>query len=352
MKKLVPLYSLIWVMLLCSCVLSPENEVFRTEELAIDVTLTESQSIFLMDAYGPRLLFCISDRQTGPVATTATFQSVSIFIYNSESQEVEISWEPEIVGHYQSGVLTSNSTALCGVCLDCDGYNADTVISLGSEQKIIAQIDGALDAPAHLGIGISLFPYTVFENGVAVCKVLTIEENKIIDNPKWLNHTLAISSICYAEDRVCYISEIDERSYFVVADKDGELWRSEFDPSAEKLDSFCLTPDGVLASMDVGSSHKCVLFGDDGSRIELDMPGSKSAIYRLRSNSMTALGVDYKFNLMAVNFQNGGISITENICSEITAFNTGSPISLRVSSKDTFFVFFPEKGTLYKVKTA
>lgn len=326
--------------------------MFTPKELTLDLEQTQSQSLFLMDARGSRLLFALSDQEIDPATTSVRHYSSSIFIYNAETEQIETVWTPEIEGDYQSGILTSDTTALCGVCLDPSGDNADTVVSLGAEQNIMAQVDGALDVPVRLGDPIAIFPYTEFESGEPVYHALSIQNNEIIGNDVWLTVPLAASSICYSQDQVCYITEIDGKSYFITADENGEQCKNEFDPAVEKLDSFCLTPNGVLASMVTDSSHKCVLFRPDGTRITLDRPGDDTAVYRLRANSMAALGVDYRFDLMAVVLQDDQLVVLDDICEEIVSAQAGSPISLRSPDSGTFYLFFSETGALYQVTTS
>lgn len=323
---------------------------FSVEEIPLDLALTDTQSLYLLDAKDSRLLFTVWDKQINYATTGSSRYTSSVFIFNADTGEIEKLWEPEIPGQYQSGILTGTDSALCCVCTDIEspaGNYADHIVLLNSNQTIVAQVDGMLSAPSELDENTILVPYENYADGISTYGLLCLSDGSVSDRFSWMENQMDSVQISAYGSSFCFIQDTGEKSCFVTADGNGELYRSVFDPSTEKIDSFCLTAQGVLASMQTDTGHSCILFSLDGTRSVLEDPGFDSGLYRLRANQAATLAVDGQYQLYALTVRNGQLSL-QSITEDLLPKGAGA-ISLRTFGEDGFWLYYGSIPALYRV---
>lgn len=359
MKKSFYIMLLLWFFLLSACRPEPmetqvpaqEQSLFAAREVPFHFELSETQNLYLLDARENHLLFTVWDKATDDENLNVLHYSTSVFIFNMDTGKVEATWIPDIIQQFQSGVLTSDTTALCSVCTDVEDPvgRADTMVALTNEMETIMTLGGPVEDLCRTEDGKIIVVYSEFESETVEYGVVCIDNGIVTKDYDFINGLLNSGSISSFGDKLCYISEKDGTSWFVTVDEEGELYRNKFDSETEKLDSWCLTSNGVLASMMSDAGHKLVLLNPDGSRIVMDRSGDDSALYRLNANAQGGLAVDYRFRLHGFTQEGTEITITMNPCGEEFADQMTGAISIFRCNEDSFIVFCNENQRLFLI---
>ncbi len=330
----------------------PSEEIsFRGEEIPLNAELSPEQSLYLLDARGDRVLFTVWDQgPEGKASPTSRFTS-SVFIYNTDTQQVETSWEPEIKGQYQSGVLTGEQSALCSVLPGPDmEAKGNVLVSLDSAQKSIAQADGMPGAVRRIGGDNYMLPYAKNSDGAQTYGLICVTGDSQTHEFDWIAEDLASTEIAVLGDKFCYIGEKDGKSFFVTADANGEICRNEFSPQQEKVTSFCLTPEGVLAGFETDEGCRCVLLRENSERTELELPGECKALYRLCANEQAAVCTDPDYLLWGVPAPGAALRSQEQLCADtLPLCEKGDYLSLFAADESSFYVYFGHRPALFRL---
>ena len=305
--------------------------------------------MYLLDILGERLLFAIWDTAFDETTKATYHYTEAILIYNADSQRVEKTWVPDSVYQCQSGVLTGEDTAICNIMTDItDPVGvANIVIRLSDEETVVFESSGVLGIPSRLSDGNVLIPYTEFVDDTISYGIFAVKEDDTIEEYRPANGTVDSMSISVSEDRFCYIQDAGAESYFVTADLSGEICRNAFDPTKEQIDSFCLTPTGVLVSFGENQKHRIVFMKPDDTRIEritYDI-----ALYRLNQSNGVVFGVNNAFDIYTVFWDTESIDV-QRVFSEIEMPNDASnAVSIEPTGDDGFILYWHGVPKLLRV---
>lgn len=327
----------------------PQAGEYSVEEIKVNIELSDTQTMYLLDVLDERLLFAIWDTVFYEPTNSSFQYTTAIIIYNANSQSIEKTWVPSSVYQCQSGVLTGADTAICNVMTDItDPVGvANIMIQLSEEEVVVFESSGTLGAPSRLSDGSVLVPYAESVNDTISYGILMVKDGSTIEKYKPTSGTVDSMSISVSEDRFCYIQDSESESYFVTANVKGEICRNAFDPAKEKVDSFCLTSEGVLVSVGQDHKHRCILMKPDGTRIERDT--YDVALYRLSQNGGAILGVNSAFDLYAVCWDSESIDL-QRILTEIETPNEVSKaVSIEPSGNNGFFLYWHDGVRLLRV---
>lgn len=322
---------------------------YSTEEVEINIELGDTQTMYLLDVLGERLLFAIWDTVFDEPTNYTFHYTTAIVIYNAGSQSVEKTWVPGSVYQCQSGVLTGPGTAICNIMSDItDPVGvANIIIRLSEKETVVFESGGVLGAPSRLSDGNVLIPCAESFDDTISYGILVIKDDGTIEKYQPTSGTVDSMTISVSEDRFCYIQNAESKSYFVTANVSGEICRNAFDPTKEKIDSFCLTPKGVLVSFGENQKHRVVFMEPDDTRIE--RVTYDIALYRLNQCNGAVLGVDHAFDIYTVSWDAESVDV-QHMFSEIEIPNDESKaVSIEPSGDNGFILYWHDIPKLVRV---
>lgn len=340
--------KVICMLLIClifgGCSMNPSTPKLQpgeyfVDEIEVNIELSDNQTMYLLDVMDERLLFAIWDTVFDKLTNCTFHYTTAIVIYNADSQSVEKTWVPSSVYQCQSGVLTGVDTAICNIMTDItDPVGvANVMIRLSEEEAVVFEGSDALGVPSRLSDGNVLIPYVESANETISYGILVVKYDGTIEEYQPSGGSVDSMSISVSDDRFCYIQDAESESYFVTANVKGEICRNVFDPTKEKIDSFCLTAEGVLVSIGENQKHRCVLLKPDDTRIE--QITYDNALYRLTQCDGAILGVNYSFDIYTVYWDTENIDV-QHVFSEIEIPNDASKAVSIVAAGDNGFMLY------------
>lgn len=217
---------------------------------------------------------------------------------------------------------------------------ADTIVLYGDAETELAQFPGKhINRFYRLNDASFVAAASWVADGHTEYEFVCVRDGVLSDELDSLSPTLDSAQISVFGEKLCYIQDRDETSYFTTVRADGSTVENEFHIQTEKLDSFCLTGQGILASMSTKSGHKYVLMAPDGSRTTLERPGNDAALYRLTASGSSVLAVDPYFHLYAITAQDGQIQLWSDVFGDLPD-SDDQAVSFFSGTDDSFYLLY------------
>ncbi len=324
-----------------------KHVAFSTTKCVLETGAEWGLECFVMDVRDGKVLYSLDENQFNSDAMITYLQTKRIGIFSLDSQSVIAEWTPELSGWYQAGILTEDgNSALCTVATDnSEVYPSHySFVEFGREQQEIESIRGTFFGLCRLASGKVVYSCAGLQGNFGV-RLIYGESNPrdVLVFTKEEAESLS-GYLLACGDRFCY--GYGENGNFVIAVatvEDGVLYRESFSTEDYTMDSYCLTPQGVVAGVcKKGSENHCLIKLDpNGNQVlieKLNYP-----LYRLKWCGDFLLAVDHGFNLCAITADSdGNITIEKPIIqrgeSQVSLFSAGE--------KGCYLYGYPEK-TVY-----
>lgn len=344
----------------------PDNgEVWPTyrveaSELPLAIDIPEGCRLQINDAQAEHILYTLQQSVLDEERMLSYDLTKAVGIYDTASGTVTAQWEPAEAGWYFTGAL---SGAQAAVFARIDDYeNAVpahySIVSFRAEaQTTLQSITGAVQQMQHLG-ETALFSYYDADGRFGVRSVSPEDatDDVLLWQAKGKTVTPLAGDLSAFEGRFAYTCVQDGRCALITADLSGEQSRVSLEYLTERLDHFCLTPQGLLASLSLeedtaDAHHELTLFASDGTRYRTK---SYRPLYRMAFSSTLGCAVDSFYHVFVIAASRGRVlyrPFSPDLPEEMQSL-LGQPLAI-LRGDDTFLYFyFTELQRLFLVRIA
>jgi hypothetical protein len=238
----------------------------------------------VLDGSGQLILFAEQTPTYGADGLFSAYQTQRIGIFDVSENQVVVSWEPQEDGWCCGGALESEQTAVC-ILRQSEASQQDALYALGESQRCLLREDGELQFVKSAENGKIWLSFADHDGSFGIGSVQngtydTYATWQAADGTESLGGLLAVY-----DDTVGYYGAENGNGTIMIGDPSGITTRYPLEYETERMDSFCMTSNGVLACLSVGEGTKdahreLVLWNADGTQTVLRRAAS-GALYQM-----------------------------------------------------------------------
>lgn len=325
------------------------------EPLPLPEVETENGFLEILDGRN-NLVLCAEQLKILDQATMSSyFLTKKLGIYDTGSRQYLCTWVPETEGWYYAGGLISDHSALCAVREDYwNTYPAEfALIDFGDTQKRIENIVGEIQAVRSSKGGTvwvsSQVPDGSFGigcySGNVYSDVLSWEcrEGQEPMDGQITPCGVQTGFSCVTEGQ-CVLMALDEA---------GTGWEYRLEYLKERLDSFCLTPCGIVACLSVNQdtpdAHRALVLITNGDQCaELRRGALDGALYQMRFAGTMGVAVDYRWGIHVLAVKEDRLG-TEPLNAPELAELLNQNVRFFTADEASFYFFYPDAQRLFRV---
>ena len=333
------------------------------EPIPLSIDGADDGILEIKDARGDRVLFALHEKLLDPQGMYAYYRTVSLGIYSTSEQTVTTLWTLETVGWYYAGALCAEDSAVFACMTDYSDAHPDaySLIALGEAQNELCSLEGEYSPMlAAMPDGSVLFSYAQNDGAFGVRAIL---DGTVSDVLKWQSDGDSVQplggelSVC--GESFAYPCVQDGQAVLITADLQGETAREPLEYGKEKLDSFSLTQQGLVASLSLNegsddAERALTFFRKTGEPLRLARQATDGALYRMAFDNIFGFAVDSLFDLYVLYASGDRIDchkLTDDELGALAPLN-GTTADIFVADDVSFCLYYPEAGQLFRVTLA
>ena len=260
---------------------------------------TDGLSCFVMDIRDGNVLLSLDEKHVDEETLFTYMHTERICIFSTAKQEIVAEWSPEVYGWYQAGVLTGEDSAVCAVARDPKNVFPEkyAFMRLDQEQTLAGKLNGELFNMRRLDADTILYSYQDHSTGEFGVRSIKLDEGtRDIFCLAGEEYEGTGGPLITCGDRFCFVYGKGGKYVMAVGTTvDGVLYETSFSVEDYTIDSFCLTPQGVVASVckQNSSVHQLILLNQKETRVLIEK--MRSPLYALRwcGDFMASIGYDF-----------------------------------------------------------
>lgn len=334
----------------------------EVEPLTLSIDGMQDGLLEIKDTQGDLVLFALQEKLLDAQGMYAYYRTTRLGIYNTVEQAVSALWTLENEGWYYLGAFSGTDSAVFACINDYTAaYPSDfSLIAFDEKQTPLHSLDSQYPMLASMSDGTVLFSYVENGGSFGVC---AIRDGAINDVLKWVSDGDSVRplggemSVC--GERFAYPCVQDGQAVLVTADLNGETERQTLEYGKEKLDSFSLTAQGLVASLslneDTDEAERALTFyRKTGEPVSKKRRAADGALYRIAFDNIFGVAVDSFFNAYILYATNGRVDchkLSDSELGELAPLN-GTAVGFYVADDVSFYFYYRETQQLYRVTLA
>jgi beta-lactamase regulating signal transducer with metallopeptidase domain len=317
----------------------------------------EDHFIEIFDTRGDTILYAEQEKIYVSETANAFYYTHKIGLYDTEQSRLLECWEPKTEGWYFCGTLTPSGDVYCAVKQDyTNAYPSCYALNhFGDQQATLLSLDGEIQSIVTMDNRV-LFSY-ISNHGTF--GIGSIENDSYSEFLTWETdqNTMPLDGILSVCGNAVSFSCVENgKATLIVADKEGIKNRHPLEYKKERLDSFCLTSQGIAACISVQEGtpeahRKLFLLSDNDKPIEQPRDSLYGALYQMRFSETMGVAVDYRWDVHILAISGDKVG-SEKLHASFLDHYPQQAVRFYASDEFTFYFFYQEKQDLFRVTIA